>query len=54
MPAGEYCNLIDDCATSVTVGADGSAQISINDPENPVVAFCVGCGGNGVTIDPCK
>jgi alpha-amylase len=54
MAAGEYCNIIDSCATKITVGSDGSAHITISDPDNPVVAFCVGCDGSGVTVDPCN
>ena len=33
LPAGMYCNIIDDCATSITVGSDGKAQVTINNYE---------------------
>ena len=38
-----YCNIIDDCATSITVGSDGKAQVTINNYEEPMFAACVGC-----------
>lgn len=38
LPAGSYCNIIDDCASSIQVGADGMAQISINNYEEPIMA----------------
>nr|QJE50400.1 alpha amylase-related protein [Diaphanosoma celebensis] len=47
MPAGTYCNIIDDCASSVTVGSDGRAQISISNYEEPILAICVGCSADG-------
>ena len=43
LPAGMYCNIIDDCATSITVGSDGKAQVTINNYEEPMFAACVGC-----------
>jgi hypothetical protein len=45
MPAGEYCNIIDSCASKVTVGSDGSASITIDTPEK-ILAICVGCTGD--------
>ena len=41
MPAGTYEELIT-CA-QITVGADGSASISITNEEEPVFAICQGC-----------
>ncbi|KZS14665.1 Alpha-amylase 1 [Daphnia magna] len=43
LPAGTYCNIIDDCATSITVGSDGKALVQINNYEEPIFAACVGC-----------
>lgn len=39
LPQGIYCNLIDDCNTSIQVLADGTADISIANPDEPAVAF---------------
>lgn len=47
LPAGTYCNIIDDCATSIDVGSDGRALVSIDNYEDPIFAACVGCGGGG-------
>jgi alpha-amylase len=53
LPAGSYCNIIDDCASSIQVGADGMAQISIDNYEEPILAVCAGgCGGGGGTPGP--
>jgi alpha-amylase len=53
LPAGSYCNIIDNCATNVNVGADGTAQITINNYEEPILAICVGCtADSGPTIGP--
>ncbi|XP_037799098.1 alpha-amylase-like [Penaeus monodon] len=52
MPAGTYCELISGCANQVTVNGDGTAQISINNSDEPIFAICVGCDGNGPTVDP--
>ena len=41
MPAGTYEELIT-CA-QITVGADGSASVSITNEEEPVFAICQGC-----------
>ncbi|KAF0291644.1 Alpha-amylase 1 [Amphibalanus amphitrite] len=46
LPAGSYCNLIDDCATTVQVNGDGTADINIDNDEEPILAICVGCGQN--------
>lgn len=42
LPKGVYCNIIDDCATSISVGGNGVATISINNYEEPYLAVCVG------------
>lgn len=42
LPAGEYCDLITDCAVKITVDGSGMAHIVINSNDNPVVAFIVG------------
>ena len=42
LPAGDYCNLITDCATQITVDGNGNATILINDNDEPIVAFIVG------------
>ena len=52
MPAGTYCNIIDNCATSVNVGADGKAQIKIDNYEEPILAICVGCSADNVPTPP--
>ncbi|CAG0879313.1 unnamed protein product [Darwinula stevensoni] len=53
MPAGTYCNIIDDCATQVTVNGDGTAQIVITNSEDPILAICQGCNGETFpTPDP--
>nr|CAH0102955.1 unnamed protein product [Daphnia galeata] len=41
LPAGSYCNIIDDCASSIRVGAHGMAHISINNYEEPFLAVHV-------------
>jgi len=47
LPAGSYCNIIDNCTTNVHVAADGTAQITINNYDEPMVAICVGCTSDG-------
>ena len=42
LPAGQYCNLIDECATRITVDGSGFAQIVINNNDEPIVAFITG------------
>merc|ERR1712172_379784 len=44
MPGGQYINIID--GSTVDVAQDGSATISINNPEG-IFAICVGCDGTG-------
>ncbi|CAL4138325.1 unnamed protein product, partial [Meganyctiphanes norvegica] len=41
MPAGTYEDVVS--CQQVTVGADGTAQISITNEDEPVMAICVGC-----------
>ena len=43
LPAGSYCNLVDGCATSLEVGGDGMADVSIESEDEPILAVCVGC-----------
>lgn len=53
MPGGEYCNIIDGCATKVKVNSDGTASITINNYEEPILAICVGCSADPIpTIKP--
>ncbi|CAG0887414.1 unnamed protein product [Darwinula stevensoni] len=47
MPEGTYCNVIDGCETEVTVESDGTARIQITNPEEPILAICQGCTGDG-------
>lgn len=42
LPAGEYCDLVSNCAQKITVDASGSAHLTPYDSSNPVVAFVVG------------
>ncbi|XP_052766593.1 alpha-amylase-like [Mya arenaria] len=42
LPAGQYCDLITNCAKKITVDSSGKAHISINSVDEPVVAFIVG------------
>lgn len=51
LPAGTYCNIIDDCKTSVTVGSDGRARIQINNYEEPILAICVGCDSSSPPVE---
>lgn len=37
LPAGEYCNLLDDCATRVTVDAAGRGAFAV--PRDAAVAL---------------
>ncbi|XP_069131143.1 alpha-amylase-like [Argopecten irradians] len=48
LPAGQYCDLVTDCRTKVTVDGNGNAHIVITDNENPILAFIVG-GPDGPT-----
>jgi len=44
LPKGSYCNIIDDCATSIQVASDGLARVVISGNNNePILAVCVGC-----------
>ncbi|XP_045603585.2 alpha-amylase isoform X2 [Procambarus clarkii] len=49
LPAGDYCELISNCTRSVTVAEDGTARIAIFDYQEPILAFCVGCGTPVIT-----
>ena len=49
MPAGSYCNIIDDCATMVDVGTDGMATININNADS-MLAICVGCEDGDIGV----
>lgn len=42
LPAGEYCDIIHDCATKINVDGSGMAHIVINNNEEPIAAFYVG------------
>ena len=42
LPAGEYCDLISDCAKKITVDGTGNAHIVIDNSAEPMVAFIVG------------
>ena len=39
MPAGEYCDLISDCAIKVKVDGSGNAELPPADPATPFVAI---------------
>ena len=52
LAAGTYCNLIDDCASSITVGADGKANVKINNYEEPILAVCTDCSSGGSVGTP--
>jgi len=49
MPGGQYINIIN--GSTVDVAQDGSATISINNPEG-IFAICVGCDGTGPPTPP--
>ena len=49
MPGGQYTNIID--GSKVDVAQDGSATISINNPEG-IFAICVGCDGTSPPTPP--
>ena len=49
MPAGQYCNVIQGCATSsgcvgdtITVNSDGSVSITVPSGDEPMIAIHVG------------
>ena len=50
LPAGSYCNLIDDCQTTVHVGEDGQARVQLDNYEDPILAICVGCDDDAVPL----
>ena len=52
LPAGTYCNLIDDCKTSLQVGGDGKANVHIDNYEDPILAVCVGCDDGDTPTQP--
>lgn len=52
LPAGTYCNIIDDCVTSITVGSDGFANVVIDNYDEPILAVCLGCGTGSGTRPP--
>jgi len=43
LPSGIYCNMIDDCQSSIAVTADGRARVVIANYDEPIMAVCVGC-----------
>nr|AAO17927.2 alpha-amylase [Corbicula fluminea] len=47
LPAGEYCELISDCARKIAVDGSGNAHIVINNNEEPIIAFIVGGPSSG-------
>ena len=42
LPAGQYCNLITDCSSKITVDGSGDAHIVIDNNDDPIVAFTTG------------
>ena len=42
LPAGQYCDLISDCKTKVTIDKSGVAHVVITNSEEPIVAVLVG------------
>ena len=46
LPAGTYCNIIDDCKTSVHVSPDGIAHVRLDNYEDPVLAIYIGYDKN--------
>lgn len=53
LPAGEFCNIIDGCATKVKVGIFGDADLSFNNYEEPIFAICVDCSADPIpTVQP--
>ncbi len=43
LPEGNYCNIIDDCATSIQVASDGKANVRIDNYDEPIIAVCLDC-----------
>ena len=52
LPAGTYCNIIDDCKTSLQVGTDSRAQVYLKNHDDPILAVCIGCDGDSATPFP--
>jgi alpha-amylase len=42
LPAGEYCDLISDCSKKFRVDGNGMAHITIDNANEPIIAFIVG------------
>ncbi|XP_055893860.1 alpha-amylase-like [Biomphalaria glabrata] len=49
LPAGEYCDLISECAQKIRVDGSGHAQVSPKDPSDPFVAI-ITQGGNHIAV----
>lgn len=49
LPEGEYCEIVGNCTEMLSVAADGTATIVIDDPDVPFVAYCVGCGKSDIS-----
>ncbi|KAH9519299.1 Alpha-amylase A type-1/2 [Bulinus truncatus] len=49
LPAGEYCDLISECAQKIRVDGTGHAQISPKDPSEPFVAI-ITQGGESIVV----
>ncbi|KAL7646602.1 UNVERIFIED_CONTAM: hypothetical protein RMT77_001853 [Armadillidium vulgare] len=43
MPPGNYCNIITNCETNLTVNEDGRAHVTVDNFDEPFVAICRGC-----------
>ena len=52
LPAGTYCNIIDDCKTSLQVRADGMAQVHLDNHDDPILAVCIECDGDSSVTLP--
>ncbi|XP_055893859.1 alpha-amylase-like [Biomphalaria glabrata] len=49
LPAGEYCDLISECAQKIRVDGSGHAQVSPKDPTDPFVAI-ITQGGENIVV----
>ncbi|XP_059150386.1 alpha-amylase-like [Physella acuta] len=49
LPAGEYCDLISECAKKIRVDGSGNAQVSPQDPSEPFVAI-ITQGGDNIVV----
>ncbi|CAL1534471.1 unnamed protein product [Lymnaea stagnalis] len=49
LPAGEYCDLISECAQKIRVDGSGRAQVSPKDPSDPFVAI-IAQGGDSIVV----